>query len=355
VQANRLQTRLEVEKVRRPMAKWLQQGMQPFRTIQELIDSGRLTEAIALLRKAADGGQDSAAVLNTLGLALAQARRFEEAVEVYKKLVAVAPPPLQALDNLGFILTSLGRYGEALPYLRQSVAREPDSIRTLGQPGHRSEGVDPGPRKLWACLREDRCARSAQPESICNLALRLRNSAAMKKPSSSLKRRWRQTHFGAALTMRSVLARLDRHEEAIGHYRKRLRSDPGNAAAHNDLGRSLTELGPPTAKSGRGTRTRASSPARVRARQTESGDRDEESRPLAFDFGKAAGGGRGIPTRAVRPAGFARLIWGSGDALNYLGRPQEALAVFEKSSPPIPTRRWPIWVWQRKECPSAIP
>jgi len=90
-----------------------------------LIELGHPREAEAALRRALNSRPIELGVLNNLGLALSQQKRFAEAVPYLQQAVAMDTHNVVARANLAEALVGLGRLDEGIAELRRAAAEEP--------------------------------------------------------------------------------------------------------------------------------------------------------------------------------------------------------------------------------------
>ena len=175
-----------------------------------LLDLGRPSEAVPLLRKAVDSSPDFASACFALGEALNATGEKEAAAGQYASAIRLRPDYAEAHNALAIVLKEDGRPAEALEHFRQAVQSEPDFAEAhsnlglaLCEAGRRQEGI--------AHYRE---------------SLRL-------KPDDAVT----HNNLGGALQQEGQL------EEAIQHYETALRINPDNAEAHGNLAYALNDTG----------------------------------------------------------------------------------------------------------------
>jgi tetratricopeptide (TPR) repeat protein len=92
-----------------------------------LLTMGRLDDAIAVYREAAQRWPDSAMALNALGYTLAdRTDEYREAEKLIRKALKYNPDSPAIIDSLGWVLHKRGRNEEALAYLEEAYAGFPD-------------------------------------------------------------------------------------------------------------------------------------------------------------------------------------------------------------------------------------
>ena len=92
-----------------------------------LAGAKRLTEAIAEYKKSIQLSPEYPDAYNNLGSALSSAGRLNEAVAEFKKAIERKPSYAAAHTSLGGILARMGRLGEAIPHLRKAVEHDPEN------------------------------------------------------------------------------------------------------------------------------------------------------------------------------------------------------------------------------------
>ena len=114
-----------------------------------LLRMGRLDDAIAGYRQAADRWPDSPLALNALGYTLAdRTDRYREAEKLIRKALKLDPDSPAIIDSLGWVLYKLGDYEGALEQLRIAYDSFPDPevashlVDVLVELGRREEAFE---------------------------------------------------------------------------------------------------------------------------------------------------------------------------------------------------------------------
>jgi tetratricopeptide (TPR) repeat protein len=94
----------------------------------DLVDRGRLKEAILNYRRALKITPDFYAARVILGNQLLQIGNVEEAVGEYRRVLAASPYYFQVHYNLGLALATLGRSGEAIAEYQKALQIQPDCV-----------------------------------------------------------------------------------------------------------------------------------------------------------------------------------------------------------------------------------
>jgi serine/threonine-protein kinase len=168
-----------------------------------LLMEERPDEAIEHFRLALRIDPEFANAHNSLGVALKTGGRLDEAVAHFRRAVRSAPLMAEAHTNLGSALFTQGRPDEALAHLRQALR------------------IDPKLPEAHAHLCHVLKARDGLPAVIAHYQQVLRDTPEFAPAHANL---------GMAL------AEAGQTEEAVARYREALRIDPALAVAHYSLG-----------------------------------------------------------------------------------------------------------------------
>lgn len=174
-----------------------------------LLQSGRLDEGIALLKKAVSINGMQAPLHSNLAYAYNVQRRFSEGLASANRALALQPDFVDALNNRGNALAGLDRPAEALASFERALA------------------LQPGFAQAWnnrACVLRD-LARPADALASCDQAIAL------------------QPAYADAWSNRAnALSDLNRPDEAQSSYLRALELSPAFADAWNNLGLTLVDL-----------------------------------------------------------------------------------------------------------------
>ena len=94
-----------------------------------LTDTGRTSEAIALLEPLARGSRTDAETLNSLGIAYIRAGRRDEAQRTFERVIAINPGSSVPLENLGVMALERGDLAGARRDFDRAVLADPRSSR----------------------------------------------------------------------------------------------------------------------------------------------------------------------------------------------------------------------------------
>jgi tetratricopeptide (TPR) repeat protein len=205
--------------------------------------AGRLAEAIALYRRAAELKPDYAEAHNNLGNALGLAKRFEDAVVSLRRAADLRPELAPIHSNLGLALARLKRFEEAAASHRRALELQPDLA-----PAHNNLAMALRElSQLREALVHYRRAIDLNPEvaevhyNLGNTLKDLRQfepAAAAYRRAIALRGNFAEAHSNLGV----VLMTLDRPGEAEASLRKAIEAEPDSANAHNHLGMALVDL-----------------------------------------------------------------------------------------------------------------
>jgi tetratricopeptide (TPR) repeat protein len=169
--------------------------------ILAMLESGSTRSELSVMQSLAAASPDVGASRYNLGNALWREGRLDEAIAEYRRAADLMPESSKAYNNLGLVLAQKGEYDEALAsYGRALALRQKESAET-------SE------------------ARSGSP--------------LVPGSAFSTKTRMSVIHTN----MGDALARSDRPEEALQHYRTALEMDPQSAKIQASIGATLGDMG----------------------------------------------------------------------------------------------------------------
>jgi tetratricopeptide (TPR) repeat protein len=210
----------------------------------ELLDKGRVDEAIADARLALGAAPDDAEAHLTLGDALMQEGRLKEAYGEYDRALQIQPSSAIAHNNLGNVLLQAGRLGEAIAHYQAALRTKPDFAKAhanLGDAYLRSGRTDDAVAEFGAALSED----PLSAEANANLGTALAQKGRLDEAISHFQRALKidPGFYIAQTNLGNALLQTGRKAEAVAHYARALELDPRSSAAHNNLGFGLMQSG----------------------------------------------------------------------------------------------------------------
>jgi tetratricopeptide (TPR) repeat protein len=176
----------------------------------ELLETGRLADAIAPLRDAALRDPANAAIQHDLGLAHFECGQIADAVEAFQTAVSIDPQYADAHFRLGIALEKQGN-------IREAVAAY-----------HRATELVPSMSEAWF----------RAGALVYELGFREEAIGCFRRAAAT----GENNRFGRLGKARALLTE-NRNEEAEKVLRKTVERDPGNAMAYDLFGNLLLELG----------------------------------------------------------------------------------------------------------------
>ena len=176
----------------------------------DLLEAGRMDEAITNIQTGLKFGPDNAAGYTNLGNARWKQGRVDDAFAQYKKALEIEPDYVPAHLNLGNALLQTGRADEAMVHYRKALEIKPDFAKAQTNLGD-------------ALLQT---GRVAEAEAQYNQALE--NDPRDVEA---------HTNLGA------VSAQKGRLDEAVAHFQTALEINPDFAVAHHNLGNAFLRTG----------------------------------------------------------------------------------------------------------------
>ena len=141
----------------------------PFQFVVEMLQSGRIKEALPLLEAIAFAREDDAVVLYNLGIAYSELGQYQNAIEQLEKAVAIKPAYSHAWTGIGVAYQRLGKLTEAIAALNKAVEADPGDGYA-----HRNLGAvlagQGKPEKALAHMREAFHQLPDDPQSLYGLA-----------------------------------------------------------------------------------------------------------------------------------------------------------------------------------------
>ncbi|WP_114814234.1 tetratricopeptide repeat protein [Paraburkholderia kururiensis] len=209
-----------------------------------LLQSGRLDEGIALLKKAVSINGMQAPLHSNLAYAYNAQRRFSEGLASANRALALQPDFVDALNNRGNALAGLDRPADALASFERALA------------------LQPGFAQAWnnrACVLRD-LARPADALASCDQAIALQPAYAdawsnranalsdLNRPDDAQSSYLRALELSPAFAdawnnLGLTLVDLNRHDEALQSYERALAINPNFAEAHWNRALCLLQMG----------------------------------------------------------------------------------------------------------------
>jgi tetratricopeptide (TPR) repeat protein len=244
----------------------------------ELIDQGKLSEAVQMYRSAIDIIPDDVKLYHHLGNALVKQRKTDEAIWCFRKAIDIDSTFFIAHHRLGEVLQSQGCYSEAITSYSRAIELNKNNFlshfnlgRVLAHHSQWSEAIasykqaiaiNPGDARVYHHLGDALTRLQEYTESIMcfrkavdldpNLAIAhhrlgdvLQNQGYIDEAIASYYRalELNSDNFWSYFNLGSALDKQDRNTEAIKCYRKAIELNPSSPEAHCNLGYALTRQG----------------------------------------------------------------------------------------------------------------
>ena len=168
----------------------------------DLLQKGRVDEAMVHFQKALQIYPDFAAARYNLGLALFKKDKVDEAIAQYQKVLQIKPDSADVRYDLGNALLQKGKVDEAIAQYQTALQIHPDFAEAHNNLGHAL------------------CQKGSVDEGITHY-----QKALQIKPD------YADAHYNLGV----ALFRKGRADEAIIHYQKALQINPDNAEVLNNL------------------------------------------------------------------------------------------------------------------------
>ena len=244
----------------------------------DLLEAGRIDEAIANIQTGLKYGPGNAAGYTNLGNALWKKGRMDEAFTQYKTALEIEADNVPAHLNLGNALLQTGRIDEAVVHYRKVLEIKPDFAKghtNLGdaylQSGRVDEAVaeynqalanDPDDAEAHTNLGAALAQKGRMDQAIAHFQAALAINPKFAIAHTDLGNAFFQTHridaaiaqyqkaleispgfTKARLNLGNALMQSGRVDEAVAQYKQALESDPNNAEAHANLGTVAAQEG----------------------------------------------------------------------------------------------------------------
>ena len=138
----------------------------------ELLNQGRLEEAVTEVQRAVELDPGYAAAHLNLGYLYDRLGRIEEAIAQYRKVIELEPGSLLAHNNLGVLYDKTGRYDEAIAAFDQALridASDATARKNL-ENAKKNKGIVQEREEHLSRARKEVEARPGDPRASYNLA-----------------------------------------------------------------------------------------------------------------------------------------------------------------------------------------
>jgi tetratricopeptide (TPR) repeat protein len=208
----------------------------------DLLQKGKVDEAIAHYQKALQIKPDFTEAHNNLGIVLLQKGRVDEAMDHFQAALEIKPNDAEAHYNLGIALDQKGRVDEAIAHYQKALQIKPDHVDAhynlgdaLLQKGRVDEAIDHFQTVLE--IKPD------YAEANYNLGVALDQKGRVDEAIVQYQKalQIKPDRVDARVNLGVALFRKGNVDEAIGHFQKALQSEPDNANIHNSLGTAFLQ------------------------------------------------------------------------------------------------------------------
>jgi tetratricopeptide (TPR) repeat protein len=97
----------------------------------QLLQSGKNSDALAVINAAIAAGSGDVAIYNLRGLLTSELGRNQEAEESFRTVIRLSPTSPMGYNNLGVLLSKVGRDRDAANAFREAQARDPQNFTAL--------------------------------------------------------------------------------------------------------------------------------------------------------------------------------------------------------------------------------
>ena len=201
-----------------------------------MAETGRLPQAIPLLRNVIERRPDEEAAWLLLASALRRIGLLDEAAAVLQRALERFPASVAAWQGLGLVERGRGNLPEAIDWLQRALQRRPDFVEarnnlglTLTEAGQAAAAIE----QFQEALR----AHPAIPELHYNLGIALAalgrhaEAAAAYERAAAIRPEYAEAWVNLGVSLK-LMGQLDR---AIAALEQALRLQPGRAATHSHL------------------------------------------------------------------------------------------------------------------------
>jgi len=209
-----------------------------------LRQTGRNTDALAAMKKAATLSPDDAESHNNLAIALQSMGYLDEAAVSYRRAIQIKSDDANTHCNLGVTLRQMGRLDEAEASYRRALQINPSFAQAHNNLGNTLKDL----RRFddaEVCYRHALTLKSTYSEAHNNLGATLRELGKMDEAVACYRRAlqlnpaYAEAHSNLGFALRD----LGQFDEALANCHRALELKPDYADAHGNLGGILKELG----------------------------------------------------------------------------------------------------------------
>jgi eukaryotic-like serine/threonine-protein kinase len=307
-----------------------------------LTRKGDFAGAAAVLEKAHARDPRQATVLDNLGYALFQLKRFKEAASTYGRAAELDPEDWDAFEGRALSLMELGRFDEAEKDMGRVVAGRPtaDSYSNRGAVRSRAGRYDDAMADFREALRLD----PDNQEYPYNVGILRSREGKDAEAVESLRRAEQlgRKRVDTYVALAQALNRLKRYPEGESAATRALDLDPGSTAALADRGQARAEQGKIDLALADYLKAVSLKP-----------DHAGAHRDLGITYMKTRRPAEALPhlQRAVE-LGRKDISPLLAEALNQLGRPEEAEKAFSEAVAALP--RDPMALFGRSRVRHAL-
>jgi protein O-mannosyl-transferase len=202
----------------------------------DLLQKGRVDEAMVHFQKALQMYPDFAAARYNLGLALFKKDNVDEAIDQFQTVLKIHPDYADAHNNLGNALLQNGHLEEAIIHYQKALQIYPDFAEAsynLGIALFKKDKVDEAIDQYQRTLRVNPDFVEAHNNlgyALCQKG-RLDEAMAQYQTALQIKPDYADAHYNLGV----ALLRKGKADEAIAHYQIALQINPDNAEVLNNL------------------------------------------------------------------------------------------------------------------------
>ncbi len=210
----------------------------------DLIDVGRIDEAVAHLQRSLEILPGNAGAHSNLGVGLLQLGLPGEALGHFEKALENDPRSIEAQNGVGASLLRLGRIAEAIPHFQRALEASPAFAKArinLGTAYLQQNRNDEAVAQFSQAVAVD----PGNPEDITDLGTAFAQKGQLDLAQAQFAKALKiAPRDPTALTdLGNVLEQEGHLEEAIASYQDALGSDPNLAETHNNLAYALLQKG----------------------------------------------------------------------------------------------------------------